>query len=555
MATSGIRISAGLGWLSVAGIVLTLAGCLEPAPFEDPPNILLVVTDDQRWDTLSAMPRMAAALGPRGVRFDNAFVTNPVCCPFRSSLLAGGFYSHETGVLTATPANGAAPRFDDRRTLGTLLQEQGYRTGLIGKYLNRYDLIAPRVPPGWDFFFASQEPHDWYRTPWIRGSSGPRHATVGEAYVSERHITRVERSQALAFLGVDDPRPFFLMVATHAPHRPAIAPQKDRRLYRDFEYRDRAWGEEDLSDKPDYVRRRQGFFEREQTLGGRLVDLPQRQLASLQLVDRLVVGLLGALEAAGESDRTVVIFTSDNGMLWGEHRLYTKAMPYEEAIRVPLLIRAPGSLSRVVESLVAVDLDVAATVLDFAGVRFDGRGHSLRPWLMGDHGVDRSEILLEGFGVDPDVTPAWTAVRTADWKLVEYATGERELYDLRTDPFEENSRHREPAQQAHIADLTSRLEGFRGLAIADSVYLPPAQVGASFEYRFSARGGSGSRHWQRIAGSVPPGLAVAPDGSLAGVPRRAGDFRFTLEVEDASTSPVTGKPQSHRRQFHLSVSP
>jgi hypothetical protein len=142
--------------LGAALCLLAAGGCGRSAgperagllPGIDRPNVVLIVTDDQRFDTLFAMPLTRAALVEPGVTFDPAFASNPVCCPFRASLLAGGVYSHDTGVLTALPPNGGAARFDDRVSLGTLLQRRGYRTAIIGKYLNVYERMAPRVPGG-----------------------------------------------------------------------------------------------------------------------------------------------------------------------------------------------------------------------------------------------------------------------------------------------------------------------------------------------------------------------------------------------------------------------
>ena len=151
-----------LRWMLVVALVPTAVAARSmpvvgrlavPESSEDTrPNILVVLTDDQRWDSLWAMPFVQRKLADRGVKFTNVYATTPSCSPFRASFLSGGFLARETGVLTNRPPNGGVAAFFDERTLATILQEAGYRTGIVGKYMNRYSSIAPRVPPGWDQF-------------------------------------------------------------------------------------------------------------------------------------------------------------------------------------------------------------------------------------------------------------------------------------------------------------------------------------------------------------------------------------------------------------------
>ena len=129
----------------------------------DRPNIVLILTDDQRWDTLWAMPILKKQLASRGITFKNAFMTTPVCCPARASLLSGGFYAHHTGVLTNSSLNGSIHKFQDTETLPTLLQKAGYVTGFVGKYMHEYR--PGYVPPGWTNFVANNNGgmlKDWF---------------------------------------------------------------------------------------------------------------------------------------------------------------------------------------------------------------------------------------------------------------------------------------------------------------------------------------------------------------------------------------------------------
>lgn len=531
-------------------------------PGMEKPNVVLIVTDDQRWDTLFAMPRTQAALVDRGVTFEEAFASNPVCCPFRASLLAGGVYSHDTGVLTALPPNGGAYRFDDRESLGTLLQRRGYRTAIIGKYLNAYDQVAPRVPPGWDLFVAGTDPGRWTDSPFVTGGSGPDAPATGEPITAEGYITDFERDEALAFLDRAAPTgPFFLYVAHHAPHRPADAPRADRRAWRDYRYRARAWGEDDLGDKPAWVRERAPGFDRYVAAGeGRPgpppppvpADLPRRQLASLQPVDRSVARVLNRLETLGVAGETVVIFTSDNGFLWGEHRLFAKAMAYEESIRVPLVVRVPGVAPGRRSALALADLDVAATILALAGVERAGDGRSLLPLIADPAAPAREEVLLEGFGV-PGQVPPWVALRSARWKYVEYGSGERELYDLDTDPFELASLHADPAHADRIAAAAGRLAPHKGLAIVSPPELPAAAAGEPYRHRLAAWGGTPPYRWRLLTGELPPGLSLSAEGEVAGTPERAASAHFAAELNDASAPLPSGRPRSFEQRFRIEV--
>ena len=425
----------GLACLALAG------GCREELP-QQPPNILLIETDDQRWDTLWAMPRIREELAGKGVTFTSALVSNPLCCPSRASLLSGGYYSHNVGVLSVGPPNGGE-RFDDRETLAVKLQRHGYQTALVGKYLVGYEERAPRIPPGWDLFRIRLGPPDFFDHRMLQGASTPD--APGEGRIRKRHqyLTYLERDEALGFLdgaGASG-RPFFLWLATHAPHRPAVPAPEDAATFADFRYRDRGWGEEDLSDKPDFIGRLGRSFQEEEGgllpapgLPGFPAEFPRSQVQTLQALDRAVGEILDRLEALRLDRPTVVIFTSDNGMLWGEHRLYRKGLPYEEAIRVPLVIRMPGVAAGKRDHLVAIDLDLAPTILELAGLRAEGDGASLLPILRDPEATWRQEVFLEGFGVRG--APPWAAVRTERHKYVEHADGQRELYDLAADPFE-----------------------------------------------------------------------------------------------------------------------
>ncbi len=274
------------------------AGQPTPVPASDRQNIVLMVTDDQRWDTLWAMPILQQKLVSRGVTFTNAFVTTPLCCPSRASLLSGGYYPHDVGVLTNTLPNGGAEKeWDDSETLGTMLQSAGYRTALVGKYLNRYEQIAPRVPPGWDHWAASGIVDNFYSYEVVIGSSGAE-STRGSVTRQTQYVTDFQRDQAVEFIRAKADRPFFVYLSTSAPHGPATPAPGDEGLFATFTPQSGTVLEEDRSDKPQWV-------QNQKNSPGSLRTFAQEQLRSLQAVDRAIGAVIDAVEEVGQLDRTV----------------------------------------------------------------------------------------------------------------------------------------------------------------------------------------------------------------------------------------------------------
>jgi N-acetylglucosamine-6-sulfatase len=428
------RVPRSLIAVGLAALVLT-SGAILMRPFgdheQDRPNFVVIVTDDQRWDTLEAMPAVQRLLVDRGMTFTSAFTTTPSCCPSRVSLLTGR-YSHHTGVFDGSAGNapGGAPAFDDGSSLATWLDASGYRTGLVGKYLNDYDeLPTGYIPPGWDEWFAIAQPGPQIR--YYDFELNENGKIVKYGVEPSQYSTTVLQEKAVRFIEADEP--FFLYFAPIAPHPPSTPAPADVSASVDL-----AWGpppsfdEADVSDKP----------------GGGPPPLSARGVAharsrrlemirSLLAVDRAVEAIVDAVAATGRMGNTYFLFTSDNGFLWGEHRRFGKVWPYEESIRVPLVIRVPGGrTARTVEE-VALNIDIAPTIMDLAGAEpgLPPDGISLVPLFEGDRRSPRDRFLVEFLGYAPHVPP-YVALRTKRFLYVEYRNGGRELYDLRTDPFE-----------------------------------------------------------------------------------------------------------------------
>lgn len=567
------------------GPLADLAGEARSAPAERP-SFVVVMTDDQRWDTLWSMPFVNGRLRRESVEFPYTYVTTPTCCPSRASFLAGGYLAQDTGVLTNSSPNGGVGAFDDTRTLPVKLQRAGYRTALIGKYLNGYYDIAPYVPPGWDLFVATLTGENFLDFGIVRGTSGPETSAWGAIEEHSGYITGFQIDEAISFVDAAGTEPFLLLLALNAPHPPATPAPEDADAFSDFLYRGRGWGEVKLGDKPLWVQRRAETFSDERAAAD---EFHRDQLRSLQAVDRGLRALWSSLESSGKLDSTVWMFTSDNGYLWGEHKLFGKALPYEEAVRVPLLVRLPGGTERVDPHVVAMNLDLPATIYDLSGLypRDKQRsrhsdGASLAPILNEERVRDwRQELLIESYGnvfamlLDLDEPELGRDVPWR-WKFIDYDASGVEAYDGESDFFELDNANYDRAFRNNVRPgLRERLDRLKGLVIL-SGNLPSAAAGAPYDEELPAWGGKPPYTWefvavappggtdgedgedgeeggQLVAGAMPDGLLVTPRGRVAGIATTPGDYRFLVRVTDSSIGRYSGKPQTYLREMTLTV--
>jgi len=453
----GTAIVIALG-LVAWGVVHAVTGP-SPAPSHsvgEKPNLIVILTDDQRWDSLAVMPNVRRLLAAHGVAFQNSFVTTSLCCPSRASLLTG-LYSRHTGVYGNVAPNGGATAFDDRSTLAVWLHDAGYRTALVGKYLNDYWRLGPTyIPPGWDHWVAIAQRSEIHFYGYVLNQDGNlvRHGGRPSDY-----ITTVLSGSANTFVKVA-PEPFFLYLAPIAPHIPATpAPVDVGKLSHPPPFHPPSLNEANADDKP--WRGTHPLWTSEQLKG--LAALRERILESLLSVDRLVGTLVDTLERRAVLGRTIVVFTSDNGLLLGEHRLLGKIWPYEESIRVPLVVRTPWAESGTTDSHLVLNIDIAPTLAALAGITppkpVDGR--SLVDLLRGRSPPKgwRTGFVVEYLAEGPSGRrpPAFEAVRTDRYLYVEYENGWRELYDLPEDPYELNNRTEDPSFRPIRQTLESRL--------------------------------------------------------------------------------------------------
>lgn len=444
------------------------------------PNIVFILTDDLDYDSAQQLPNVRSQLIEKGASFDNAFISDSLCCPSRASILTG-LYAHNHGVETNNPPKGGFEKFvsegREEDTIATRLQQSGYETALFGKYLNHYpgDESQTHVPPGWDEWHAwgdtLGDPKNGKKEG--AGESGAEYygyklnengEIVSYGNSSEDYFTDVLSRGATDFVSntTSDSKPFFLYLAPTAPHGPAVPadPYKDA-FAGEKAPRTPSFDEEDVSDKPPWIRDASRFSNQE--VSG-IDTLYRDRLDTMMSVDDMVDSLVRELEADGQLDNTYIFFASDNGYLQGQHRIQDdKRYPYEESVRTPLFVRGPGvSAGSKVENLV-VNTDFAPTFADLAGASFPpADGRSLAPLLRGEDPSWRSAILLEGFQKPNKARslPPFEAVRTETHKYVEYDTGDKELYDLETDPYELDNVY-ETADSSLVTDLETRLDALR----------------------------------------------------------------------------------------------
>lgn len=393
------------------------------APSADRPNILLIVTDDQRQMPLSPlMPRTDEWFGAQGTAFTRAFATTPRCCPARVSFLTGR-YAHNHGIygedVLASELAAVEPLMIQRN-----LHEGGYHTGLFGKFLNNWP--NERDPANFD---------RWATTPLVRYAGAEWNVdgairVVGQnstSFIGDASLAFVEEAESV------DAVPWFLHVGFMAPHPPSDVEPR----YEDVQIpplrRSPAMTEEDRRDKPPFVRRRALRSVTE------IDSMRLPQLRSLAAVDDQVDRIMARLRALGELENTIAVFTSDNGFQWGEHSLFGKSTPYLASVHVPLYLRWPGRIAPGVEDdrLVA-GIDLGPTLLAAAALEptEEADGFDLL-----DPGASRSRLLLEFQELPSYRVPTWRGFITRSEEYVEYMddggrVSFREYYRLGNDPHQ-----------------------------------------------------------------------------------------------------------------------
>jgi len=402
-----------------------------PVVARDPrPNVLLVLTDDQTLDTIGsdppAMPWLQSQLGdPAGhwLWFPRAVASTPLCCPSRSTILTGR-YDSQTGVRT----NEQGPNLDDTNTLPVWLDDAGYTTGLVGKYLNFYPWgRAPFVPPGWDHWFAKENADEstaYYDYDVVDQGIVRHYSDAPSDYATD-----VLGAQALRFVQrAPTDAPWFLYFSPNAPHLPWIPSPAHIGAFDDVDAPFPDLGVmNDVRGKPAYV---QSLVPKTDADRDAYIQDDRNERAMLLSVDAWFHEIVDAVAARGELDNTVIIFMGDNGYTLGLHRLDGKRYPYTPSVRVPFAIRTPWAPAATVGDPVS-NVDVAGTIAALAGATpgVGQMGIDLGPAIRGEPLPPRDGVFLD-WGGDVNAPP-WQGVLTRDGTYVRNADGFEELYRSR----------------------------------------------------------------------------------------------------------------------------
>lgn len=417
------------------------------------PNIVFVLMDDLRFDALgiAGHPFVKTPnidrIAHEGAMFVNHFTTTPLCSPSRASFLTGQ-YVHRHGVIDNTNHNELSHKLI---TSGKLLHDAGYDTAYMGKWHMGND-SSPR--PGWNRWISFRG-QGQYDDP-LLNIDGKEEKTPG-------YVTDIITENALAFIRKARQTPFLLYVAHKAVHGPFTPAARHKELFADQAIQRSPNAQDTLEGKP-MLQRKVGNLPELKPGMGSPDELIRNQMRCLTAVDEGVGKMLAALEETRQLDRTVFIFTSDNGYLWGEHCLGDKRPAYEESIRIAMLARYPSMIKAGTKiDQLTLNIDVAPTFLEFAGLKPHSQmqGASLVPLLAGKHPKWRESFFAEYF-YEPNFprVAAWQAVRNGHWKYIHYTDleGMDELYDVREDKYEMKNRINDASAKAALQMMKAEFE-------------------------------------------------------------------------------------------------
>lgn len=430
-------------FLKISGLTVgssLLTSCKAPFGIGDKrPNFFIILTDDQRYDTMQYMPKTQEYIFDQGVTFSNGYVSSPLCGPSRANILTG-MHTHKNGVL------------DNKSKLkvGTFvegLHESGYYTGFVGKYLNTW---KGEMRPEYNYW-ASVFRDDSRYFDSDYNINGEWH------WQYPGYITDVTRDFVLDFVNQASAqfRPFFLLFSMDAPHGPADPAPEDADKLQDLPpHRPPNFNEEDISDKPNSINWKSPLDEKG------IADVEEfrrKQNLTLLSADRAIDAIIQLLKEKDELDNTVIIFLSDNGKHWGEHRLTSKGSQYQESVLVPFALRYPALVPEpYTEDRLVASVDIPPTLYDLAELpipeHFDGK--SIVPMLAGENWT-RDKIYIECY----PSRGHWELIHTGRYKYVE-TDGEdniAEFYDLAEDPYELENQIDNPDYAELITELKAAL--------------------------------------------------------------------------------------------------
>jgi arylsulfatase A-like enzyme len=454
---------------AIAGVSLHVVAFAAPpqSPSPPPPNLVFFLGEGLRFDefsfagnTILSTPNMDR-IAREGFVFRNAFVINALCLPSRATLLTGQ-YPHTTGAVSNV--EGTIPK--QFKLISDVLHGAGYETAFIGKS----HVKGALKDHYWDYYFGFVGQADYYRpvlTEGIRGQYSEPKQYSGE-YVDDL-LTR----KAIEWLKQKHDKPFCLFLWFYAPHAPFYRPKRMVNLFNGVAIPKPSTFDEDLTD---YAGKARATAQADNQIGSAevgtddprsLEELVKDHYAGVESNDENVGLVLKELERQRILDRTAIILSSDHGFFLGEHHFYDKRLMYEPSIRIPMILRYPVRIKAGGSSeKMALNLDVAPTILDLAGVAvMETRGKSLMPIMEGKTVNDwRTDWLYEYYEY-----PGWEnvkpcrGIRTERYKLIQYflPPEEFELYDLQVDPDEKHNLYGDPQYKELANKLRARLDELR----------------------------------------------------------------------------------------------
>jgi len=408
------------------------------------PNVLWIFPDEHRGSAMSCAgdPNVETPhidrLASEGVRFANAYTNNPLCSPFRASLMTGQ-YCTTNGVIS-----NHRPLLPTQPVLAEQLQQAGYHTSYMGKWhisggCFGHHFVSPYFRPGWDDWLGWENSNVHFDFEYSVGNSPKIHRADGYMtdWLTDRTIEWLD--------GVDRDKPWCHVMSVEPPHPPCVAPQP----YMDA-YRDRA-----LTHRPNFPVGHPRAAEFEKNLRG--------YYAQIKNIDDNVGRILACLEHTGQLDNTIVIYLSDHGDFMGSHGRLFKERPEQEAVNIPLIVRHPATMSpgRTSDAIVS-GIDIMPTVLALLDLPIPDsvEGTDLSSTFRGesDEGTPYAYIQYEHCIYPRDVAQAWRAIRTGQWACTHTQLGgPTQLHDLKADPYQLTNLVESPNHRPILADLTTQM--------------------------------------------------------------------------------------------------
>ena len=493
-ANKGPRYSLPSGTQPVGGITgpgLGLGKPMQPTPFHQPvehPNLLMITVDDASWNTMRYMPHLRQLMADQGITLRNGLAPTPICVPARASLLSGQ-YAHNHGAVTINGEGGGVAAFDEHRTLPVWLQQAGYRTMFVGKYLNGYgEQDAPTyVPPGWSSWHGTVDPSTYnFVQPTVNNNGALR---TYHRY-SSSVISNI--SNGLLSQRAGTYKPWYMWVNYVAPHVGGpTAPDDPASVYPDDRHpvstttpaeRDAGtFSSLGLNKKPDMFEKntsdkviiRAAHTEWPAYRRHELRIAYDQRVESLQSVDRALVRTFRTLRETHQLRRTYVVFTSDNGFALGEHNLSGKLWYFRDIAGIPMYIRGPGLPHGRVSRTPVSNADWAPTFAALADAKPTRTvdGVDVMPWLTS--GARARPVPVEGYPVKGGLTPLYAGIIDGPWTWVQGRAGRGELYRRTVDPYQNHNLAKDPRyqdQKRRLREMTKRYADCSGSTCPTDFY-------------------------------------------------------------------------------------